>query len=212
MNQEIDVECRRCSPDKRVTHDVLGAGKKLVVRCTACQAIQQTEPPRRASTVRVKVVVSHYDLSHLSWFEAEKHELLRLGDELVVENGSTDVVGITAIELSGGVRKHEAVAESIRALWARKVDKVVVKIAVHMGKTTRSRKVAFDGEVEFVVGSEEYLGKITGIKLRHGVLLSRSGQSAFAKNIQRMYVEGAAERSSGRVQQSAALRKSARRR
>jgi uncharacterized Zn finger protein len=135
-----------------------------------------------------------------------------LGDELIVENGSTDVVGITAIELGGGVRKNEAAAESIRALWARKIDKVVVKIAIHMGKTTRSRKVAFDGEVEFVVGSEEYLGKIIGIKLRHGVLLSRPGQSALAKNIQRMYVEGAAHRSSGPGQRSAALRKSARRR
>ena len=212
MNREIDVECRSCSPDKRVTHDVLGTGKKLIVRCTACQAVQQMEPPRRGSTLKVKVIVSDYDLSHLGWFEVGHREWLHLGDELIVENGSTDAVRITAIELSDGVRKAEAVAESIRALWAQRIDKVVVKIAVHTRKTTRSRKVPFNGEDEFVVGSEERLGKITGIKLRRGAMLSRPGQSALAKDIQRMYVEEAGRRRPNRVRQFVALHKSARRR
>jgi uncharacterized Zn finger protein len=212
MNRELDVECRWCSPDKRVTHDVLRAGRKFIVRCMACQNIEQMEPLRRASSFKVKVIVSDYDLSHLAWFEVGCRELLHLGDELIVENGSTDAVRITAIELRDGARKAEAVAESIRTLWAQRIDKVVVKIAVHTGKTTRSLKVPCNGADEFVVGSEQQLGKITGIKLRHGAMLSRRGQSALAKDIQRMYVEGAAVRRYGRVRQSVAFRKSAWRR
>jgi uncharacterized Zn finger protein len=194
-----------------VTHDVLRTGKKFIVRCTACQNIEQIEPPRRASSLKVKVIVSEDNLSRLGWFEAGCREQLHLGDELIVENGSPDVVRITAIELRDGVRKVEAVAESIRTLWTQKIDKVIVKMAVHTGKTTRSRKVPCNGEDEFAVGSDQQLGKITGIKLRHGALLSRPGQSALAKDIQRMYVEAAARRRYDRVRQPV-LRKSSLRR
>lgn len=195
-----------------MTHDVLRAGRKFIVRCATCQNIEQIEPPRRASSLKVKVIVSDYDLSHSGWFEVDCHERLHLGDELIVENGSPDAVRITAIELRNGVRKAEAVAESIRTLWTQKIDKVIVRIAVHTGKTTRSRKVPCNGEDEFVVGTNQQQGKITGIKLRHAAMLSRPGQSALAKDIQRMYVEGAAGRRYGSVRQPVALRKSLSRR
>jgi len=195
-----------------VTHDVLRAGRKFIVRCSACENIGQMEPPRRAASLKVKVIVSDYDLSHLGWFEVGCRERLHLGDELIVENGSAEAVRITAIELNDGVRGAEAVAESIRTLWTQKIDKVVVKIAVHTGRTTRSQQVPCNGEDEFTVGSDQQLGKISGIKLRHGAMLSRPGQSALAKDIQRMYVEGAAGRRHGRVRQPVARHESASRR
>ncbi|MGP8011992.1 MAG: HVO_0476 family zinc finger protein [Halobacteriota archaeon] len=190
MSQEIDLECYSCSPDKKVLHEVLHSGKKLVVRCTLCQATHQAEPADRTSMVRLKVVVSDYDQSYVRWFEVGVDERLRVRDEMIVENGSIDAVRITAIELSDGVRATEAVAETIRAVWAQKIDKVVVKIAVHTGGITRSHKVPFDGEKEFVVGHEEQLGKIVRVKVRGGPVLDRAGQSAKAKDVGRVYVKG----------------------
>jgi len=190
MNREINLECYSCSPDKKVLHEVLHSGKKLVVRCTLCQATHQAEPADRTSMVRLKVVVSDYDQSYVRWFEVGVDERLRVRDEMIVENGSIDAVRITAIELSDGVRATEAVAETIRAVWAQKIDKVVVKIAVHTGGITRSHKVPFDGEKEFVVGHEEQLGKIVRVKVRGGPVLDRAGQSAKAKDVGRVYVKG----------------------
>jgi len=190
MSQEINLECYSCSPDKKVLHEVLHSGKKLVVRCTLCQATHQAEPADRTSMVRLKVVVSDYDQSYVRWFEVGVDERLRVRDEMIVENGSIDAVRITAIELSDGVRATEAVAETIRAVWAQKIDKVVVKIAVHTGGITRSHKVPFDGEKVFVVGHEEQLGKIVRVKVRGGPVLDRAGQSAKAKDVGRVYVKG----------------------
>ena len=191
MNREINLECFSCSPDKKVPHEVLHSGKKLVVRCTRCDVTHQAEPPNRAPMVRLKVVVNDHDRSYVRWFEVEVAERLRVRNEIIVENGSIDAVRITAIELSDGTRAPEAVAEAIRAVWAQKIDKVIVKIAVHTGGITRSHKVPFDGEKEFVVGHEEQLGKIARVKVKRGAVLDRAGQSAKAKDVGRLYVEEA---------------------
>lgn len=207
MNRETYVECPSCSPDKKVLHEVLHTGKKLVVRCTACHATQHVEPPHRPTALKLRVVVSYHDQSHVGWFELGAREWLHIGDEVIVENSSIDAVRITAIELSDGVRMAEAEAESIRVLWAQKIDKVVVKIAVHTGKTTRSHKVPFDGEKKFVVGTEERLGKIARIKVKRGPVLDQAGQYAQAKDVGRVYVEGTTRRSADRNQISLAGRK-----
>jgi uncharacterized Zn finger protein len=134
--------------------------------------------------------VSDYDQSHLRWLELGALERLQIGDEVVVDNSSIDAVRITAIELADGVRTAEAEAQAIRVLWAQKIDKVMVKIAVHTRKTTRSYKIPFDGDKEFVVGNEERLGKIVRLKIKNGPVLGHIGQCARAKDIARMYVEG----------------------
>jgi uncharacterized Zn finger protein len=148
----------------------------------------------------------------VGWFEVGVRERLYVGDEVIVENSSIDAVRITAIELSDGARTAEAEAESIRALWAQKIDTVVVKIAVHTGRTTRSYKVPFDGEKKFIVGTEERLGKIARIKVKQGPVLDHAGQCAQAKDVGRIYVEGTTRRSADRNQISLAGRNPALRR
>jgi uncharacterized Zn finger protein len=200
MNREISFECPSCSSDKKVPHDVLRAGKKLVIRCTMCHSTQQVELPRRVVSLKLKVVVSDYAQSHVSWLELGALERLHIGDEFIVENSSIDAVRITAIERSDGVRTVEAEAESIRVLWAQKIDKVVVRIAVHSGKTTKSHKVAFDGEKTFVVGDKERLGEVARIKIKQGPFLDRVGQSAAAKDITRVYIKDVTRRRTDRNQ------------
>jgi len=148
----------------------------------------------------------------VSWLELGARERLHIGDEFIVENSSVDAVRVTAIELDNGVRAVEAEAESIRALWAQKIDKVVVKIAVHSGKSTKSHKVAFDGEKRFVVGDKERLGEIIRIKIKHGPVFDRVGQSASAKDIARVYIKDITTRSADRNRFSFTRHKPAQRR
>jgi uncharacterized Zn finger protein len=162
--------------------------------------------------VKLKVVVSDYDQSYVRWFEVGVVERLRVQDEMIVENGSIDAVRITAIELSDGVRATEAGAETIRAVWAQKIDKVVVKIAVHTGNITQSYKVPFEGEKEFVVGHEEQHGKIARVKIKRGPVLDHAGQSAKAKDVGRVYVTGPARRNERSRSTHRGARKSAIRR
>jgi uncharacterized Zn finger protein len=194
MNRETYLECYSCSPDKKVLHEVLRVGKKLVVRCTQCHVTRQAEPSVRASAVKLKVVVSDYDKSYVRWFEVAAAERLHLHDEMIVENGSIDVVRISAIELRDGRREPEAAAETIRVVWAQKIDKVVVKITVHTGNVTRSYKMPFDGEQEFIVGHAEQHGTITRIRIKKGSMLDQAGQSAKAKDVGRVYVEKSKKR------------------
>jgi uncharacterized Zn finger protein len=212
MNQETSFECPSCSSDKKVPHDVLQTTKKLVIRCTVCHTTQQVALPPRSKNLKLRVVVSDYDHSHVSWLELGALERLHIADEFIVENSSVDAVRITAIELNDGVRTVEADAESIRALWAQKIDKVIVRIAVHSGKTTTSHKVAFDGEKRFVVGDKERLGEVARIKIKHGPVFDRVGQSASAKDIARVYIKGVTRRSTDRNQFSFTRHKPAQRR
>jgi uncharacterized Zn finger protein len=200
IDRETSCECPSCSPDKKVPHEVLRTAKKLVIRCTVCHTTQQVALPGRVTNLKLRVVVSDYDKSHVSWLELGALERLYIGDEFIVENSSVDAVRITAIERNDGVRTDEAEAESIRALWAQKIDKVVVKIAVHSGKTTKSYKVPFDGEKTFVIGDKERLGEVARIKIKQGPVLDRVGQFASAKDIARVYLKGTTRRSTDRNQ------------
>jgi uncharacterized Zn finger protein len=115
---------------------------------------------------------------------------LHVGDEIVVENGSAEAVRVTAIEVSNGSRIRQAQVASIKTLWARKIDRVIVRITVHRGTITERYATAFEGDKEFIVGSEEKFGKIDRIKVRTGPVLSRKGQRAKAKNIRGIFIKG----------------------
>ena len=190
MNREINVECPSCSPNKKVLHEVLSDRTNPVVRCATCHAIRKVGYERGPSITKIKVVTSYHDHSYLRWFEAGMHEQLHVGDEIVVENGSAEAVRVTAIEVSNGSRMPYATAVSIKTLWARKIDKVVVRIAVHRGKTTKRYKTSFEGDKDFIVGSEEKFGEIDRIKVKAGPMLARPGQRAKAKDIRGIFIKG----------------------
>lgn len=190
VNRELDVECPSCSPNKKVLHEVLSDSTNPVVRCLTCHATRRVRFERGSSTTKLRVVTSYHDRSYLRWFEAGTHEQLHIGDQIVVENGSAEAVSVTAIEVSNGSRTRYAPVVSIKTLWAQRIDRVVVRIIVHMGKTTERHTEAFEGDKEFIVGSEEKFGRIDRIKVRAGPVLARRGQRAKAKNIRGIFVSG----------------------
>ncbi len=188
MDREIEVECPSCSPTNKVSHEVVSNREKRIIRCSKCSTTRQIEFDRHPASVKLKVVVSYHDKSYVQSFEAGTREVLRVDDEIIAENESAEAVRITAIEFLDGSRHREAQAALVSTIWAQKIDKVVVKIAVHRGRTTRSYSVVVEGDREFGIGDLERGGVISRIKIKNGPILARVGQAAQAKDIQRIYV------------------------
>ncbi|MGZ7166803.1 MAG: HVO_0476 family zinc finger protein [Halobacteriota archaeon] len=189
MDREIEVECPSCSPTSKVLHEVVSNRGKRIVRCSKCSTTRQIQRGRNATSVKLGVVVSYHDRSYLRSFEVDAAEMLQIGDEIVVENESAEAVRITAIEFPNGLRHVRAPAALVKTLWAQKIDRVIVRIAVHRGRTTRSYDVPAEGDREFVIGDQEQDGEISRIKIKKGPVLEREGQAVPAKDIQRIYVK-----------------------
>ncbi len=186
MDREIEVECPSCSPTSKVLHEIVGNRGKWVVQCSKCCTVRQIQRDRDASLAKLRVVVSYHDRSYLRSFETDGREVLQVGDEIVAENGSAEAVRITAIEAPNGLRYDQAPAALIKTLWTQKIDRVIVKVAVHRGRATQSYDVPVEGETEFVVGDQAQRGEINRIKIKKGPVLERKGQAAQAKDIQRI--------------------------
>ncbi|MGZ4938899.1 MAG: HVO_0476 family zinc finger protein [Halobacteriota archaeon] len=196
MDREIDVECPSCSPTTEIPHEIVSDRGKRIIRCVKCSTTRQVEQSRNASLVKLRVVVSFHDKSYLRSFEVGAGEVLEVGDEIVAENESAEAVRITAIESSGGLRSAQAPAGRIKTIWAQKIDRVIVKVAVHRGRTTQSYDVPVEGDKKYVVGDQERHGEISHIKIKKGPVLERKGQAAQAKDIQRIYVKAKKRRTS----------------
>ncbi len=120
---------------------------------------------------------------------------VKTGDELFIDDettGEANLVQVTSIEI-GDKRKESAAAEEIKTIWARTIDDVIVKIAVHHKETTESIEMCVPGDREFVVGDKVKVDarelKIMRIKIRDGGFKSRKGTAVRAKDIKRIYAD-----------------------
>jgi uncharacterized Zn finger protein len=74
-----------------------------------------------------------------------------VGDELLVDDPSADevyLVEVASVE-SDGRRTVVAVAAEIDTIWARAIDEVTVKIAIHDGTKTESIRMQVLGDQGF---------------------------------------------------------------
>lgn len=185
---QIDIICPICSPEHPVGHYIL---KKDLVKCDACGTIYIASLPA-PQDISIKVVVSKHDTSTVQSIELLDQDKVAVGDELIMdEDDELSVVQVMSIELSENKRVGSANAKSIKTIWVRDVDEVVVKISLQSGGRTRSIDLSTSGEREFTVGNIERFNKnysrITAVKVRDGALLKRIGEGARAKYIKRIY-------------------------
>jgi uncharacterized Zn finger protein len=194
MNDEVEVICPSCSPKIEVMHDVLKSGQNPVVQCQECGDIHPTtiEKPK---LVVVKVVISKGEESFTCMNRMSSDDIVRVNGEMIVDDGESDEVFpiiVTSIE-SGDKRPDVAEAPKVDTIWGRAIDEVVVKIAIHQGKSTKPLEKRVPGGQEFTVGDKDTTGKdeyyITKIKIRDGSLVSLKGMTVEAKYIKRVFAE-----------------------
>ncbi|MEZ5335739.1 MAG: HVO_0476 family zinc finger protein [Methanolobus sp.] len=194
MYDEIEVVCPSCSPKISVLHDVLKSGQNTVVQCQECGDVHPAKI-EKVKSFYVKVVISKGEESFTKTTLITSEDELAIEDEIIVDDGESDEVFpiiITAIE-SGEQRVKSANASEISTIWGRAIDEVVVKIAVHKGRSTEALEKRVPGGYEFIIGREEHVGKINvrikKIKIRDSTLESRTGTAVEAKLIKRVFAE-----------------------
>ncbi len=184
----VEAACPKCSPEEGVMHTKV---KSHLLKCEQCGFIHRL-PHEKAKEVQLKVIVSRANESSAQQIEVNEDEVLRAGDEFVVDIGE-DVSGvrIQSLELKTSGRSEQAKARDVRTIWARAIDEVVVKIAVQRLGETESLDYKVNGDYEFTVGDVLKLKGfevcITAIKEREGGIFKREGKSIRAKDIRRIY-------------------------
>jgi uncharacterized Zn finger protein len=185
-----EAECPSCSPDEPTTHVILKHGG--LVKCEECGYVHAVHVPKK-KVIRLRVIVSRHKESSVQEIDVNEDDIIRVGDEFVVEHENDEVSGVQvqSIEVKTKGRPEEAVAKDIDTLWARTIDEVIVKIAVQKGAITESINYKIGGDFDFTVGDnlklQGYEAVITSIKTRDGGHFKRAGQIAKAKDIKRIY-------------------------
>ena len=184
------LDCPSCG-EKRL-HEVLkgrlSKGRDVLettVKCQECAHVHTTMV-REPKSVKVKIIVSDMGETKSHDFEFGEDEAISVEDELWV--GDMNVT-ITAIEM-GEKRVSTAKASDVKTIWAKRFDRVRVKISVNKNSKTLAAEVYALPEEEFFVGDTMEVGKdnvvIHNIKTTDGTI--RSGGVA-AKDIVRIYAK-----------------------
>lgn len=186
MDEEIF--CPEC--DDLTEHVTVKLGREHLVRCEACGTVHPIKMERTRLT-SLRVIVSSADSSDRRTIEVPADDLLRVGDEVLVDDGEGEValVEVTSIELEGGRREEMARAGEVQTLWTRDVDEVVVKVAVYWRGKTSSYSVPARGDEAFAVGE---VRTVEGRRFRVEKIMLRDGTSpkrAPAKEIVRVWGE-----------------------
>ncbi len=182
------IYCDTC--DEETPHRVIRKEKNLY-SCNKCGTVREV---REKKPREIKVIVSSGDRSTGGKVEFYDGDLVRVGDEIVVELPErVTIAEVTSIELKNGRRVQESDAGKIETIWTREVEEVVLKISLHRGRYTESVRIRVPGDEAFRVdGSLRISGKfcrITGIKTRNGRMLKSPAQEALAKEIVRVYAK-----------------------
>jgi uncharacterized Zn finger protein len=186
------LDCPSCG--EKTLHEVLkgriskgGDVLETTVKCQECQHVHSAVV-REPKSTKVAIILSDMGATTKTEFEFGEDELVVVGDELFI--GDTNVV-ITAIEM-GERRVPEAVAKEIKTIWAKRFDKVRVKISVNKTSKTLAAELTALPDEEFFVGDILNIGRdsvvIHYIKTRESMV--RQG-GVPARDIVRIYAKSA---------------------
>lgn len=186
------LDCPSCG--EKTLHEVLkgriskaGDVLETTVRCHECQNVHSAVV-REPKPTKVPVLLSDLGSTRKLDLELGEEDLVAVGDELFV--GDSNAV-VTAIE-KGERRVSQAQASEIRTIWAKKFDKVRVKISVNKTSKTLAAELSALPDEEFFVGDILTIGRdnvvIHYIKTKEGMV--RNG-GVPAREIVRIYAKSA---------------------
>jgi uncharacterized Zn finger protein len=176
--------CPSCSED--TVHIMIKSGQENLVRCGECKMVHPVLREKER-LVNLKVIVSKDAISQPYWIRIPEKDQLEVGQELLVDDASQDLVlaEITSIETDR--RVESALAKEARTVWARALDEVPLKISVYRAGRSYPIKIHLPGDEVFAVGEvrdvEGSKFRIVKIKLRG----EGFADEAPAKNIVRIW-------------------------
>ena len=182
--------CPSCNEDTE--HEILKESGSLLVRCLNCGHVHNVSREPEPKEIRVKAIISIERDSMKGTIELLEDERISVGDLLAAETEDGESLGVevSSIEIDDK-RVGNAMAADISTIWARVVDRVILKVSYHDGRDTIPLYVEYGGEDDIVIGetyrSGQYRYKVTHIKLRNGAMMRKEGWKAYARKIKRVY-------------------------
>lgn len=207
----VAVPCPACSPEIAMEHEVLSGGHTATVRCRECMHVHTATVEDSTGSRTVRTVVSQDGDSLTSSIEVPDDAVFEVGQEFIVETDEAVYsVELTSIEGESGQRHDRLDVHETATLWTRDIGNVAIDVTIHppsgSDASSRSTTLHTPGSRTFEVGEQLDIdgepGRIHGIHLRDDDVdrrkLNRTGDTARAKDIDRLYV-----RSTRRVRRSA---------
>jgi len=156
----LTLTCESCGElgPHRVLHGRVGGKDALTfqgtVKCPNCGLVRNVVHSE-AKKLEVEVMVSWMNATEPLSVELPEGSEVLVGDHLEVGGGPVEV---TAIEIEGRRVPSAAVGE-ILTLWAKRAEKVRVRVAISRGAKTTSRQIFAAPDEEFTVGEMIDIGK-----------------------------------------------------
>lgn len=147
------LQCPSCGKETlhRVIKGRLGEKKKItldaLVKCSGCghryNTVISEEKP-----VTIPLIISEGASSTKNSIELASAETVEKGSEYQLDRNT---IKITGIETERG-RVRSAQARDIRTLWAKKFDRLKIRVSINKGSRTLSRVIWAVPDEEFFVG------------------------------------------------------------
>lgn len=189
MPGALYIECPSCQEETlhRVIKGTIGEKKGLVVdalvKCGNC-GHKHTSVIRAEKFITIPVIVSEQKISRKNEIELASREIIHIGDEYQLDRGQ---IKITAIETKKG-RVEESPAKEVTTIWAKKFDRLKLKVSINKGTKTMVRTLWAVPDEEFFVGDVMRIKGLSfvihSIKTKHKNIKRGSVQ---AREIVRLY-------------------------
>jgi uncharacterized Zn finger protein len=164
---EDQIFCPTCGED--TDHALIKSGQENLVRCENCGTVHSVQKERER-LVNLRVIVNKDRSSQSYFIKIPAQETLHVGDELLVDDASQDVVMTEITSLETDRRVEAALAEKVKTVWARATEEVPLKISVYRNGLTHPLKIMVQGDEVVEVGEtrevEGFRFRVVKIKLR----------------------------------------------
>ncbi|HEV8594791.1 MAG TPA: HVO_0476 family zinc finger protein [Thermoplasmata archaeon] len=191
------LECEECGevPHRVLSGRVAGTDEVVfqgTVKCSSCGRVRSVTV-REDRPMVVPIIVSDGNQSERGTIELGPDEVVRVGEKIDYADHHIEV---TAVEV-GERRVESAKARDVRTLWAKRADRIRVKISVNKGNRTVTHVLEAAPDEEFEVGDIVDLGRERALihRIHIGTRALRHG-AARAEDITRMYGRIVRERTS----------------
>ncbi len=139
------------------------------MRCESCRGVHPIQRERE-KLANIRIIVNKDGTSRPYYISLPAKDDLRVGNELLVDDGHQDIVLAEITSLETDRRVEAAPVGEVKTVWARAVDEVTVKVSVYRNGLTQSLKSSTQGDEIFGLGEVREIDgikfKITKIKLR----------------------------------------------
>ncbi|WP_410508625.1 HVO_0476 family zinc finger protein [Methanosarcina hadiensis] len=126
MTQHIKIECPSCSPEEKVSHELIKLGISPLVHCLECGLVYVPFGLKTPEKISVRVFVNRIEKPFTRWVKLTAGELLCEDEEIVLDNVKvSDGEPFIITSLQVGVRRvPSAHAEELDTIWARPLNEI----------------------------------------------------------------------------------------